>query len=184
MVYFNISFRDMSPSESVSSLVQDRIERLERINNNMISCEVVVSLPHKHRVRGRIPHIHLRLKVPGKTLVVDRDPEKDESHQDIHIVVGDAFAALERKLEDYTRLQHRVVKTLSAQPDAVVSRLFPDDDYGFIEDQDGRELYFHRNSVLNGGFEKLEVGAHVRFSEEMGEKGPQVTSMHIVGREL
>lgn len=41
--------------------------------------------------------------------------------------------------------------------------------YGFIETADGREVYFHRNSVLDDAFEHL-VGSEVRFAEEMGRK--------------
>jgi cold shock CspA family protein len=45
--------------------------------------------------------------------------------------------------------------------------------YGFIETADGREVYFHRNSVRDDAFEHLTVASEVRFVEEMGEKGPQ-----------
>ena len=44
---------------------------------------------------------------------------------------------------------------------------------------DGREIYFHRNSVLNGRFDRLERGAKVRFIEEMGEKGPQASTVVV-----
>jgi cold shock CspA family protein len=44
----------------------------------------------------------------------------------------------------------------------------------FIETADGREVYFHCNSVLDDAFEHLTVGSEVRFVEEMGEKGPHI----------
>jgi cold shock CspA family protein len=47
----------------------------------------------------------------------------------------------------------------------------------FIETADGCEVYFHCNSVLDDAFEHLTVGSEVRFVEEMGEKGPQATSV-------
>ncbi|HEV3112469.1 MAG TPA: cold shock domain-containing protein [Candidatus Binataceae bacterium] len=56
-------------------------------------------------------------------------------------------------------------------PQAHVSKVF--DDCGFLETPDGREIYFHRNKVLNDGFVKLRVGTHVRFVEEEGNQGPQ-----------
>jgi cold shock CspA family protein len=52
----------------------------------------------------------------------------------------------------------------------------------FIITPEGRELYFHENSVLNGGFAKLEVNSEVRFSESMGEEGPQATSLTPIGK--
>ena len=53
---------------------------------------------------------------------------------------------------------------------------------GFIQTKDGRELYFHKNSLLNAGFEEVEVGNEVRFVEENGDEGPQASSIRVVGR--
>jgi len=47
---------------------------------------------------------------------------------------------------------------------------------------DGHEVYFHRNSVLDGAFGHLAVGAHVTFAEEMGEKGPQASTVKLLGK--
>jgi cold shock CspA family protein len=60
-------------------------------------------------------------------------------------------------------------------------RLFPEDGFGFLEAPDGREVYFHRNSVLEG-FETLEVGSEVRFAEEQGIEGPQASTVSLVGK--
>jgi cold shock CspA family protein len=61
-----------------------------------------------------------------------------------------------------------------------VSRLFPEAGYGFLETPDGRELYFHRHSVLHPGFDHLALGTEVRFAEELGEKSPQASTVAIV----
>jgi cold shock CspA family protein len=41
-------------------------------------------------------------------------------------------------------------------------------------------VYFHRNSVLHGDFERLSVGTEVRFSPEEGEKGLQASSVQVI----
>ena len=41
---------------------------------------------------------------------------------------------------------------------------------------------FHRNSVLDGGFSRLTVGARVAFAEEMGENGPQASTVRPLGK--
>lgn len=64
----------------------------------------------------------------------------------------------------------------------MVVRLFRDQGYGFIETAEGQELYFHRNSVLHDEFEQLRVGTGVRFAEEMGEEGPQASTVQITDR--
>jgi cold shock CspA family protein len=43
--------------------------------------------------------------------------------------------------------------------------------------EDEREVYFNANSVLNGYFKKLKVGDEVRFVEEMGDQGPQASTV-------
>ena len=60
-------------------------------------------------------------------------------------------------------------------------RIYPDQGFGFLETADGREVYFHRSSVLNGGFDRLAIGTEVRFAEEPGEKGPQASTVQPVG---
>lgn len=56
-------------------------------------------------------------------------------------------------------------------------------DYGFLRTLDtGREIYFHRNSVSDRDFERLEVGTGVQFAEEEGEMGPQATTVQIVDK--
>jgi cold shock CspA family protein len=67
-------------------------------------------------------------------------------------------------------------------PLARVAKLFPAEAYGFLQTVDGRELYFHRNSVLQPGFDHLAVGTEVYFSEESGEKGPQASTVRMAGR--
>ncbi len=63
-----------------------------------------------------------------------------------------------------------------------VARFLAGEDYGFIETTDGREVYFHRNAVLNGAFDNLAVGDEVRFVESAGEKGPQASTVRVIGK--
>jgi cold shock CspA family protein len=63
---------------------------------------------------------------------------------------------------------------------AKVTKLFPEAGYGFVETAEGREIYFHRNSVLNGRFKRLRIGSDVHFVEEPGEHGPQASTVKLV----
>jgi cold shock CspA family protein len=54
-----------------------------------------------------------------------------------------------------------------------------DEGYGFLTTDDGREVYFHKDSVLNQGFQRLKLGARVIFAEEQGDKGPQASTVKI-----
>jgi cold shock CspA family protein len=53
--------------------------------------------------------------------------------------------------------------------------------YGFIAAKDGSETYFHRNSVRHRAFDRLQIRSKVRFVEEMGEKGPQASTVTLHG---
>jgi cold shock CspA family protein len=71
----------------------------------------------------------------------------------------------------------RLVKRHSPTPLGTVARIDPSGDFGFIATSDGREVYFHRNSVLNDGFGRLKPGSAVTYAEEEGEKGPQASTV-------
>jgi cold shock CspA family protein len=59
-----------------------------------------------------------------------------------------------------------------AAPRGTVTELSPEGGFGFLE-AEGRGVYFHRNSVLAGQFDRLRIGSRVRFADEAGEKGAQ-----------
>jgi len=162
--------------------IQDRIDKLISYTNNMkiLSCDVVVARPHRQGHKGNIYHIEIRLHVPGDYIIIDKEPEKNHAHEDIYVAVRDAFDALERKLDNFIQKRRGFVKTHEPVPRASIARIFPEDGYGFIITQDGREIYFSENSILNKNFKELTIGQEVRYTEEVGTKGPQVTSMQVI----
>jgi cold shock CspA family protein len=60
--------------------------------------------------------------------------------------------------------------------------LDPSGEFDFLEASDGQEVYFHRNSVLDGAFSRLAVGSRVTFTEEAGDKGAQATTVRLLGK--
>ncbi len=64
------------------------------------------------------------------------------------------------------------VKAHAVRPHGVIAMLNKDADYGRISTPQGREIYLHRNSMIGTDFERLKVGADVRLSEEVDERGP------------
>ena len=74
------------------------------------------------------------------------------------------------------------MKQHESQPIATVKTIDPSGEFGFLEAADGHEVYFHRNSVLDGGFSRLAAGSRVTFVEEAGEKGPQASTVKLLGK--
>jgi cold shock CspA family protein len=85
-------------------------------------------------------------------------------------------------LQDNVRRLRGAVKQHDGPPTATVARLDPSGEYGFLETGDGREIYFHCNSVLDAGFSRLTVGSRVSFIEAAGEKGPQASTVKLLGK--
>jgi cold shock CspA family protein len=155
--------------------------KLERFHHRITSCRVAVIGRAGRRRHGDLYGVRLQISAPGSAdVLVDRNPPEDHAHEDAFVAVRDAFAAARRRLQDRGRRLQGKVKAHEGAPVGRVVQLFPVDDYGLIESDDGREIYFHRNAVLNGGFERLSIGSEVRFSEEEGDKGPQASTVHLV----
>jgi cold shock CspA family protein len=170
-----MTVRDLSLSEAATAEIRAKAADLETYYDSIISCRVVVEGPVRHHHTGPFT-VRIDLSVPGAELVVDRHADKD-----LYVAIRDAFDAARRRLEDYARRQRGTVKVHEEASRGRVTKLFPEAGYGFLETPEGREIYFHRHSVLHPGFDRLEIGMEVRFAEEEGEKGPQASSVAIVG---
>jgi ribosomal subunit interface protein len=181
-VPMQISFRNMDRSDSVDADVREKVAKLEEFCDRITSCNVVVEAPHRHHHQGNVYLVRIHISVPHRELVVNREPAANHAHEDVYVAVRDAFKAIRRQLEDYVREQRGDTKEHLDAPHGRITKFYPQSDYGFIETPDHREVYFHANSLLNMSFEDLVPDLEVRFLEEQGEKGPQATSVHVLGR--
>jgi cold shock CspA family protein/ribosome-associated translation inhibitor RaiA len=196
-VPLHITFRNMEPSPEAEQLISDEASKLETFHNRIIGCRVAVEVPHSHHRKGQLYHIRIDLTLPGKELVIKHQPslgkelrqtavvkmkkrfEVGNPHRNLHLAIADAFKTAGRRLQDYARRQRGDVKTHEPPSAGRVSKLLPEKGYGFLTAPDGREIYFHQQSVLHGGFPRLKVGSEVSFVEERGEKGPQASTVRI-----
>ena len=174
-----VTFRDMEPSRVIEQAIREKAAKLDQFHDRITGCRVVVAAPHRHHHKGRLYNVRIDMTVPGGELVVNRDNSQDAAHHDVHVAVRDAFNAARRQLQDYARRRRGEVKTHPEGHTARVSKLFSAKGYGFIETSDGREIYFHENSVVEG-FQRLTLGTRVRFTEEEGLKGPQASTVRLV----
>lgn len=181
-VPLEIAFVNLEPSEAVEARVRDHAAKLERYYERMISCRVTVEVPHRRHRHGDVFDVRIDIGVPGKELVVSRAPGDAGAHTDVYVAIRDSFAAAERQLEDYARQQRGDVKTHPSPLQGRITRLFPDQGYGFIATTDLREVYFHRNSVVEGAFDELAEGQPVELSVAEGESplGPQATTVRPI----
>jgi cold shock CspA family protein/ribosome-associated translation inhibitor RaiA len=176
-----VTFHHLDASPALETLIRGEIEELEQFFDAIVSCRVAIDAPppNHHRQAG-VYRVSIEINVPREQIAVGRAPGDHPEHADAYVAVRDAFRAARRRLEDYVRRLHGHVKARTVPPHGVVTHLEPDLEYGRLETDDGREIYFHRHSVL-GGIERLALGAEVRFHEEQGLKGPQASTVDPIG---
>ena len=178
-----ISFHGMGPSISAESKIRERIRRLERSHDCIISCHVKVEAPHHHSHHGKIFQVSIDINVPGGEVAVSNAHELNHAHEDLMVAVRDSFDAAERKLGDLVRkVDPRHTKPHPSVGHGAVARMMAEEGYGFIEARDGREFYFDRDSLSHGEWEALKPGTEVRFMERDGEKGPFATAVRPVAK--
>ncbi len=177
-----ISFHHIPASAAVEDKIRERVAKLDKLYERIMSCRVVVDSPHRHQHKGKLYQVRIDLTVPNGELVVNRCASQHQAHEDIYVAIRDAFDRAERQLQAYARHRRNEVKTHEIPPHGWIAELYPEDGYGFITTPDGREIYFHQNSLLNGDFSQLEVGLDVRFAETVGEQGPQASTVRLVGK--
>ncbi|MFZ2525309.1 MAG: ribosome-associated translation inhibitor RaiA, partial [Candidatus Ferrigenium altingense] len=93
-----ITIRDVDHSEALETRIRDKVAKLEEFSKHIISCRVVVEVPHKHHHQGKQFNVRIDIGVPGSEIVVNRDHAED-----VYVALRDTFDAAKRQLEDYAR---------------------------------------------------------------------------------
>lgn len=101
-----ITVRDVAHSDALETHIREKAQKLDEFFEHIISCRVVVEMPHKHHHQGKEFNVRISLGVPGREIVVNRD-----KNEDVYVALRDAFDAAKRQLEDYVRQLRGDVKT-------------------------------------------------------------------------
>ena len=124
-----ITFRNMNHSEEVEDWVRSEAEKLETFYKRITDCRVAIEVPHKHHRKGKPLHVRIDLKVPGKEIVIKREPvvmrrslvNRDGAasrripsklpHADLRLVIHAAFNAAARSVHDFAKRRQGKVKS-------------------------------------------------------------------------
>jgi cold shock CspA family protein len=173
-----IEFVGIAPLPAVRDDIDRHIAKLEQRFGRITACRVAVRGPGDGHANSNRFEVTIRLALPDRKDVNVARQSADQRANDVHSAVTDAFRRAQRQLQDQVRRMKQMVRQHEpSSPVGTVARIDPSGDFGFIATGDGREVYFHRNSVLNDGFGKLQPGAAVAFAEEDGDKGPQASTV-------
>ncbi len=96
-----IRFHQIPHSDAVEQFVRDKVAKLERHYDRIVGCNVTIERPPHHHNKGNPFHVRVELSVPKETILVTRDPGDRHNHEDVYLVLRDAFNAASRQLETY-----------------------------------------------------------------------------------
>ena len=200
LIPIQVTFRGLDASEALEAEIKERVTWLEQFYAGIVRCRVLVEKPHRHRHDGR--HFHVRIEATvrgGDPIVVSHEPslhgrlkdtegethhkesEIESVHRYVRVTIREAFDVARRRLEDFAREQRGTIKVHEVRAHGHVVEISKVDEYGFIQTDEHR-VYFNRASVLDNAFDDLTVGTPVAFVEEPGEKGPQASTVRVLGK--
>jgi ribosome-associated translation inhibitor RaiA/cold shock CspA family protein len=184
-----IAFHNMESSPWAEQEIRKRIKKLEKIYDRLISCRVRVDQRTKTGGGTIPPVVRIEMGIPGrKDLVVAHEPDhlqRKFQTPDLHNAIHEAFRIAEDQLGELKKQREGRSRTRDAQHDAEnqflgqVAERNPEQDFGFLLTKEGGLLYFHRNSVLSGDFEKLRQGDEVYYVEDVGDTGPTAVKVRV-----
>ena len=179
-----ISFHNCPASPAIEADIRKRVEKLEQKFGKFIGCRVSVEALHNQHRTGNEHEVHIEVSLPGKNVVVSKEPhhtKENHARGDVLQAVRDAFKAAESQLRSVSKARQGEVKPHPTPVQGRVSELHRERDFGYLTTNDGTLLYFHRNSMMNGDFDKLEPGDPLEYVEAMGDTGPTASKVWPAG---
>ncbi|MDP4006370.1 cold shock domain-containing protein [Methylobacterium sp. NEAU K] len=178
-----IAFRHYEPLDQIRAEIDEEVSCLETFSDKITSCHVTVTGPPGRHRNGEAFTVTVHIAMPEHhDIIVDRRHGDTPEHEYALVAIKDAFKEARRQIEDVQRAMRGQTKIHAVEEHGRVTKFLAGENCGFIETDDGREIYFHRTDVLHEGFDRLTIGAEVRFAETEGAKGPQASTVRPIGK--
>jgi cold shock CspA family protein len=176
-------FHDVDRSPWVENYILERVQRLDKFADGITSCRVSLTQEQASHHKGNRYSLLVEVRTPpNHDLAAKKAKIVRDMPTQLPALINLAFGAIERQLKKTAQLRRGEVKQPETKVHGIVEKLF-DEGYGFLRAvDDDRQIYFHRNSVLHGDFERLAIGTEVRFTPQNGDDGPQASSVQIVSK--
>jgi ribosomal subunit interface protein len=178
-----IRFHQMASSPAIEARIREKAAELERFFDRITGCRVIVEREHRHHHKGNLFRVRVEIDAPGKELAVTHSGPLDHAHEDVYVAIRDAFNAAVRRLEDHVRERGGKVKAHEVPLHGTVRMVDHEGSFGFVETAKG-EVYFHRNSLVEGEFDDIAPGSEVRLevAERESAEGWQATTVRLIGK--
>ena len=106
-----ITLQDVPHSPALDERIREKAGKLEKMFPRVTACRVVISAPHHHQPHRRLFTVRLNIAIPGSEVVVTRN-----NHEDVYVLLRDAFVAAKRELESVVRRHDRDGVTHAERP--------------------------------------------------------------------
>lgn len=155
--------------------IEERMTVLQRGHDDLVHGRVTLTKNPHRKKSANVAEALVVVSLPGRRTISARKDNKTFEE-----AIREAFEAVGIELRKFR--EKRANKEVRSAPlpalRGVVCKLFPLEDYGFILQEGGGEVYFHRNALQGLSFQDLDDGSEVLFNVEKGRKGPQATAVH------
>jgi hypothetical protein len=91
-----VTFLGISHSEWLEADIRKRAAKLDACCRDIISCHVVVDLPHRHHEKGNPFSLRIAVAARGQEILVKRGGLRKQ----LRVVIRDAFDVAWRRLQD------------------------------------------------------------------------------------
>lgn len=177
-----VEFENLTASPELQAAIEQHISELESRFGRATAGRIIVRGPGDRHKTGGQYQVSIRLALPeGREVNVGRTPKEDERYADLTFAIDDAFKRARRQLQDQARVMRGQTKLHEAEPVGTVVRIDPGGEFGFLEGADGHEVYFNCKSIVEGR-SNIGIGSHVSYVEELGEKGPQASTVRVLSK--
>jgi ribosome-associated translation inhibitor RaiA/cold shock CspA family protein len=186
-VPLEIAFHNVDHSDWAEEEIRARVAELEDIYDRIVSCRVRIDQRANNANDTIPPVVRIEMGIPGgKDLVVAHEPDhlqRKFQRPDLRNAINEAFRIAERRLTELKDQRHGRTKEghhdAENQSVGQIAEMTPEKDFGYLLTKEGGLLYFHRNSLLAGDFDKLSRGDDVTYVEAMGDTGPTASKVWV-----
>jgi cold shock CspA family protein/ribosome-associated translation inhibitor RaiA len=169
-----IDSRNVTMTPRWKTEIESRMADLQAGHEDLIHGRVTLTKNAHHKKSQNVAEALVVVTMPGRHTLTARKEEKTFEE-----AIRAAFFAMAIEVKKFR--DKRASKEIRVPPiplRGVISKLFAKEGYGFLLQDGGGEVYFHKNAVHGMKFEELEDGVEVSFNVEDGEKGPQATTVN------
>jgi hypothetical protein len=133
-VPMTVTFHDVPRLDWIEEDLRARAEKLETYCPDIVTCRILLDMPHRHHEGGNRFSVHLDLVVPDDEIAVTRTGnvhatsrqageqewvkqfDVEATQKDLRLVVRRTFDVARRRLQDYTRKRRHEVKRHEEPP--------------------------------------------------------------------